>query len=94
MCRELAVEIAAELERLNARPKAWRRTGMQSLTQSQLRVARLAADGLSNQAIARELWLTVKTVESHLSATYRKLGISSRTQLPAMLEPVALTQAA
>jgi DNA-binding NarL/FixJ family response regulator len=41
-------------------------------------VATLAANGLSNRAIAEELVVTVKTVEYHLKHSYRKLGVSSR----------------
>jgi len=48
-------------------------------------VARLAADGLPNRDIAQALSVTTKTVEIHLGATYRKLGITSRTDLPAAL---------
>jgi DNA-binding CsgD family transcriptional regulator len=52
-----------------------------ALTAAQLRVARLAGDGLANRTIAERLFLTEKTVEGHLAAAYRKLGISSRSQL-------------
>ena len=53
---------------------------MAALTVSERRVARMAADGLTNRQIANELVVTVKAVEWHLSHVYRKLGISSRTQ--------------
>ena len=45
----------------------------------------MAADGLSNPEIAQALFLTKKTVETHLGNAYRKLGIQSRTQLAAAL---------
>ncbi len=45
----------------------------------------LAGDGLSNRAIAETLFVTENTVEKHLSAAYRKLGITTRSQLPAAL---------
>jgi DNA-binding CsgD family transcriptional regulator len=51
------------------------------LTPSERRVAELAAAGRSNREIAAELFLSVRTVESQLSAAYRKLGVRSRTQL-------------
>jgi hypothetical protein len=51
-------------------------------------VAQLAADGMSNKEIAQTLFITIKTVEVHLSRAYRKLGISSRAQLDqALLTP-------
>ena len=52
-----------------------------SLTPQEQRVARLVGTGTSNKAAARSLGLTIRTVEFHLSNTYRKLGISSRTEL-------------
>lgn len=55
------------------------------LTPSERRVADLAASGLTNRQVAQELVVTVKAVEWHLSNVYRKLGIRSRTELPAML---------
>jgi DNA-binding NarL/FixJ family response regulator len=61
------------------------RTGVDALTASELRVARMAAAGRSNRAIAQELFVTVKTVEFHLRNTYRKLEISSRGELGALL---------
>ena len=48
-------------------------------------VAALAAEGRSNPDIAKTLYVSRKTVEKHLSAAYRKLGISARDELPAAL---------
>jgi DNA-binding CsgD family transcriptional regulator len=48
-------------------------------------VARLAAGGMGNREIAQELFISVKTVETHLGSAYRKLDISSRQDLPAAL---------
>ena len=62
---------------------------MAVLTVSERRVARMAADGLTNRQIADELVVTIKAVEWHLSHVYRKLGISSRTRLPSMLGATA-----
>jgi DNA-binding CsgD family transcriptional regulator len=45
----------------------------------------MAAGGASNREIAQALFLTVKTVESHLSHAYRKLDITGRSQLPEAL---------
>jgi DNA-binding NarL/FixJ family response regulator len=45
------------------------------------RVAELAATGLTNRQAAEALFVTVKTVETHLARVYQKLGISTRTEL-------------
>ncbi|MDP8960724.1 MAG: AAA family ATPase [Actinomycetota bacterium] len=57
-----------------------------ALTASERRVAELAAEGASNPEIAQHLFVTVKTVEGHLSNTYRKLDIRSRHALRAALD--------
>ncbi|HMJ01777.1 MAG TPA: AAA family ATPase [Conexibacter sp.] len=69
--------------------------GVESLTPSQRRVAELAASGMTNRQVAQALFLTVKTIETHLAAAYDKLGIRSRQQLPAVLsEPSSVSSAA
>jgi DNA-binding CsgD family transcriptional regulator len=70
-----------ELAATGARPRTQLVTGLDSLTASERRVAQLAADELSNKEIAQQLFVTVKTVEVHLSHVYRKLDIGSRRQL-------------
>lgn len=57
------------------------------LSDAQRRVAVLAAAGYTNREIADKLYITVSTVEQHLTRTYRKLNIASRAELPATLEP-------
>ncbi|MEV0565189.1 LuxR C-terminal-related transcriptional regulator [Dactylosporangium sp. NPDC050588] len=59
--------------------------GPGTLSAAQLRVAELAANGLPNAAIAEILDITKRTVELHLSNTYRRLGITSRSQLSDVL---------
>jgi hypothetical protein len=49
-------------------------------------VAELAARGLTNRQIAQTLFVTSKTVETHLSHVYTKLGIASRSELTAKLQ--------
>jgi DNA-binding CsgD family transcriptional regulator len=49
-----------------------------TLTASELRVARLAAAGRTNTEISQELWLSVKTVETHLSHAYGKLDLAGQ----------------
>jgi DNA-binding CsgD family transcriptional regulator len=48
-------------------------------------VAELAAEGLTNREVAQALFVSEKTVETHLGRVYRKLGIKSRHALPAAL---------
>jgi DNA-binding NarL/FixJ family response regulator len=50
------------------------------LTDRELEILRLVASGMSNARIASQLWVTEQTVKFHLSNTYRKLGVTSRTQ--------------
>jgi ATP/maltotriose-dependent transcriptional regulator MalT len=74
-----------ELGAGGARPRAEGRWDADALTISELRICRMAAEGLSNPAIAQALFVTRGTVESHLHVAYRKLGISSRKALPEAL---------
>ena len=74
-----------ELAATGARPRRRLISGVESLTASERRVARFAAEGLSNKDIAQTLFVTTKTVEVHLSSVYRKLGIGSRSELPQAL---------
>jgi DNA-binding NarL/FixJ family response regulator len=84
--RRLAGRAREELKAAGARPRRdWRR-GVEALTPSELRIVRLAAAGRSNREIAHELYVTLKTVEGHLSRSYTKLGIDGRGGLPAVLE--------
>jgi DNA-binding CsgD family transcriptional regulator len=67
----------AELGRIGGRAKE------DGLTPTEARVAELVADGLSNKAVAAELFVSVRTVEANLTRIYAKLGIRSRTELAA-----------
>jgi DNA-binding CsgD family transcriptional regulator len=55
------------------------------LTASERRICNMACEGLSNAEIAQALFVTVKTVEMHLTRSYRKLGIHKRVELAAAL---------
>jgi DNA-binding CsgD family transcriptional regulator len=84
----LAERANDEIGATGARPRKVLQTGLDALTASERRVAQLAADGMSNKEIAQTLFVTIKTVEVHLSHAYRKLEISSRAQLDkALLTP-------
>jgi DNA-binding NarL/FixJ family response regulator len=50
------------------------------LTERELEILRLVAQGYTNGRIGRELWVTEQTVKFHLSNTYRKLGVANRTE--------------
>ncbi len=75
-----AERVRAETARIGGRVRA-----AESLTGSERRVAGLAARGLSNREIATELFVSVRTVETQLSAVYRKLGVRSRAALSSRL---------
>ena len=88
----LQLALSCGAERLTARATAeLRASGVRvprrsperrdALTPSEGRIAELAAGGASNPEIAHRLFVSVKTVEGHLSHTYRKLGICSRHEL-------------
>ncbi|MFB6576073.1 LuxR C-terminal-related transcriptional regulator [Streptomyces sp. NPDC056402] len=99
--RPLLREAAAAAERLGAirlsgsaeralRASGSRRwntslTGPGSLTAGERRIAALAADGRTNAEISELLHLALRTVETHLTSTYRKLGIRRRVDLRAVL---------
>jgi DNA-binding CsgD family transcriptional regulator len=84
--RPLAAAARDELKATGARPRRAWRTGVEALTPSELRVARLAAEGRSNREIAHELYVTLKTIEGHLARAYAKLGIEGRVQLREALD--------
>jgi DNA-binding CsgD family transcriptional regulator len=70
-----------ELRALGLRPRRLAVTGPDSLTPTERRVAELAASGLTNRQTAEALFVTVKTVETHMARVYQKLGISNRPAL-------------
>jgi DNA-binding CsgD family transcriptional regulator len=78
--RAWAAQAATELARVNVRPSA-----PAALTETERRVAELAAAGLTNREVAARTFLATKTVEANLARVYRKLGIRSRAELGARL---------
>ncbi len=82
-----AEKATAELARISGR-----RAPSEVLTETERRVAELAAQGRSNKQIAAELFMGVSTVEAHLSRVYRKLGVR-RAELAGRL-PIPVDEAA
>jgi DNA-binding CsgD family transcriptional regulator len=58
-------------------------SGWQALTPSELEVVRLASEGLTNPEIGQRLFISRRTVQTHLAHAFRKLDISSRVELAA-----------
>jgi len=79
----------AELAAIGVRPRTTDRTGVDSLTPSERRVVELAAEGGTNREIAQTLFVTEKTIETHLGRAFRKLDVSSRRQLSDVLARAA-----
>jgi DNA-binding CsgD family transcriptional regulator len=82
----LARQAHDELVASGLRPRKMLAGGVDSLTPSERRVAALAAAGMTNAAIAQHLFVTPKTVETHLGRVYRKLDVPGRTGLAAVLD--------
>jgi ATP/maltotriose-dependent transcriptional regulator MalT len=78
----LAQRATDELTVLGVRTARKPSSGLGALTASELRVARMAASGMTNPEIAQSLFVTRKTIEKHLGNAYAKLGIATRQELP------------
>jgi DNA-binding CsgD family transcriptional regulator len=61
------------------------RTGWDSLTDSELTVVHLIAEGATNRSVAKQLHLSPHTVKTHLRNAFAKLGIASRAQLAQLM---------
>jgi DNA-binding CsgD family transcriptional regulator/exonuclease VII small subunit len=81
----LATRARDELARSGARLIREPASGVEALTPSEVRVAELVAEGLTNREVAQALFVSEKTVETHLGRVYRKLDIKSRHALPGAL---------
>jgi len=79
--RLIARRARDELLAAGARPRRDLLTGPGALTPAEHRVAALAAEGRSNREIAEQLYITMRTVETHLTHAFQKLEITSRTEL-------------
>jgi DNA-binding CsgD family transcriptional regulator len=69
--------------RIVTHPRA--KTGLDSLTDSELTVVHLIAEGATNRAVAQQLHLSPHTVKTHLHNAFAKLGITSRAQLTQLM---------
>jgi DNA-binding CsgD family transcriptional regulator/tetratricopeptide (TPR) repeat protein len=76
-----------ELVAAGARPRRPTVTGLDALTVSERRTAVLAAEGMTNREIAERLFVTQRTVETHLQHAFGKLGIHRREDLQSVLTP-------
>jgi DNA-binding CsgD family transcriptional regulator len=81
----LVTRIGAALALAGARRPRPRSSGVAALTAQERRIAELAAAGATNREIAEALFLIQRTVETHLTSVYRKLGIKGRRTLAAAL---------
>jgi DNA-binding CsgD family transcriptional regulator len=79
-----AAELAARCEGART-PALLMPTELTPLTAREREVAGLAADGYSSDAIAKRLFVSVRTVDNHMQHVYQKLGIGSRRELPAAM---------
>lgn len=77
----------AELRAAGERPTASVAAPHQMLSPQEMQIARLAADGLSNREIGERLFMSHRTVGSHLYRIFPKLDVTSRAQLTARLQP-------
>jgi DNA-binding CsgD family transcriptional regulator len=84
--RRLADRARLELRACGARPRRSAVTGIESLTPAERQVADLAAAGHGNKEIAQRLYVTRRTVETHLTHVFAKLGISGRPELVDLFE--------
>jgi DNA-binding CsgD family transcriptional regulator len=81
----LAQRAETELRATGAKPRRVLLSGLEALTASERRIAELAAEGLTNREIAQTLFVSARTVESHLTNVFNKLDVNARTALPAAL---------
>ena len=84
--RSWADQARAELRASGMRAATPAPTAFSALSPQELQIARLAAEGLSNREIAQRLYLSPRTVGSHLYRIFPKLDISSRVELAALLD--------
>jgi DNA-binding CsgD family transcriptional regulator len=85
-----AARVRSWLRDMGVHRSHWRRVerpvcGWQSLTDTELRVAAIVAEGLTNAQVAERLFVSRHTVDFHLRQIFRKLAVRSRTELARVL---------
>ena len=81
----IAERARTELQAAGGRPRRDRSTGREALTPRERQIAELAASGIANPEIAARLFVSRKTIESHLRSVFRKLGVRRRGELTSAL---------
>jgi DNA-binding NarL/FixJ family response regulator len=82
----------SELRASGERSRRWVPEARDQLTAQELQIAQLAADGLSNREIGQRLYLSHRTISTHLYRVFPKLGVTSRAELGAALASGAQTR--
>src|SRR5207247_9378884 len=88
---QLGARLWCERARLELERTGLQRTAGGELSAAERQVADLAASGATNKEIAAALFMSVKTLEAHLSRVYRKLNVRSRTELASHISQAVLT---
>jgi DNA-binding CsgD family transcriptional regulator len=88
-----AARLDHELKAAGARPRRSALSGVDSLTPAEHRVATLAAQGHSNREIAQQLYVTRRTVETHLTHVFQKRDVATRVELDDALSGTAAAEA-
>jgi DNA-binding CsgD family transcriptional regulator len=83
-----AARASAELAATGERVRGRKPETVHSLTPHERRIARLVSDGATSSQVAAQLFISPRTVEYHLAKVFKKLGISSRTELAGALGEV------
>jgi DNA-binding CsgD family transcriptional regulator len=84
--RPLEARADHELRATGARPRRLLVTGVDALTASERRIAEMATEGLTNREIAQALFVTTKTIETHMAHVFQKLDVRARNELAPVLQ--------
>lgn len=76
---------SSHLHATGVEPRGLAPRGLDALTASERRIAEMATEGLTDRQIAQALFLTVRTIETHMTRVLRKLDVGSREELGAVV---------